>query len=111
MDDNELVETVDDNDEDESKFEGTTSLAHLARECTELLSDLARAEESNAQDASQDLYWASRQWAEYNVWCNNVGTRGEGVRSVDVRLKDVPEICKLLGSLLRYLRHDLQGSQ
>jgi len=96
--------------EPEADPKETASLKHLAQTCEEHLQKLSQDEEAQ-QDVTKarEGYWASRQYAEFNLWCAKVGVDGEGLRSVDVRLKDVPEICELLRHLLQSLDCDLNG--
>jgi len=95
---------------EETDKNDTASLAHLANICAEQLHILTKKEESSgSKDVAQHGYWASRQLAEYNIWCSNIGIHGEGSRSIDLRLKDVPAICELLKDLLQSLWDDLRG--
>lgn len=90
--------------------EDTSSLGYIALACQIHLEALLKEEESQegAVKATEG-YWASRQSAEFNLWCNKVGVYGEGLRAIDVRLKDVPGISELLKQLLQSLEHDLAG--
>jgi hypothetical protein len=54
-----------------------------------------------------DGFWASGQIADFNLWCSKLGVDAQGTRSIDVRLKDVPEICAIILYLLKELKHDL----
>ncbi|KAF8867424.1 hypothetical protein BDZ45DRAFT_734690 [Acephala macrosclerotiorum] len=92
----------------------TASLRHLAQACEKHLRKLSQDEEAEAQEdvaKAREGYWASRQFAEFNLWCAKVGVNGEGLRSLDVRLKDVPEICELLRHLLQSVERDLNELQ
>ncbi|KAN0082027.1 hypothetical protein V8E54_003325 [Elaphomyces granulatus] len=90
----------------------TACLKHLAQACEKYLRKLSQDEEAQEDIAkAREGYWASRQFAEFNVWCAKVGVNGEGLRSIDVRLKDVPEICELLRHLLQSLERDLNELQ
>jgi hypothetical protein len=55
-----------------------------------------------------DEFWASGQITDFNLWCSKLGVDAKGIRSIDVRLKDVPEICTILLHLLQALRSDLE---
>ncbi|KAJ4376386.1 hypothetical protein N0V83_001669 [Neocucurbitaria cava] len=86
----------------------TNSLKELAQSCAQQLHQIAQEEETREANVNaRDGFWASRQSAEFNLWCSKIGVNSEGLRSIDVRLKDVPEICKLLQHLLQSLHHDL----
>jgi hypothetical protein len=88
----------------------TASLKHLAQTCAIHLQTFSEKEqESKSSREFGDKFWASRQCAEFNMWCAKVGVMGEGSRSLDVRLKDVPEIFQLLMHLLESLQSDLNG--
>lgn len=96
----------------EAMPEDTSSFGHVALACQTHLQELLKKEESqeNAAKAGEGyMYWASRQSAEFNIWCTKVGVYGEGLRAIDVRLKDVPGIFELLKQLLQSLEHDLAG--
>lgn len=58
---------------------------------------------------AKEGHWTMRQYAEFNLWCTKIGVDGQGLRSIDVRLKDVPEICWFIRSLLSSLASDLKG--
>lgn len=86
----------------------TASLKQIAQACAKQFEHLSEDEETREASANtRDGFWASRQSAEFNMWCTKIGVHSEGLRSIDVRLKDVPEICKLLLNLLRSLHRDL----
>lgn len=88
----------------------TDSIRLLSQSCRKVLERLFLEEE--AQDDVQinrDGHWASRQFSEFNVWCAKVGINGQGLRSVDVRLKELPEICKMIQGLLQSLDQDLKS--
>ena len=94
----------------EADPEQITSLKHLAQDCEKRLQKLSQDEEAQEDTVkTREGYWVSRQLAELNLWCAKVGVNGEGLRSIDARLKDVPEICKLLRHLLQSLERDLNG--
>jgi len=88
----------------------TASLKHLAETCASYLLKLSQDElAKKVGGEKRDGFWALRQSAELNMWCTKVGVFGEGSRSLDVRLKDVPEICERLKLLLESLECDLNG--
>lgn len=88
----------------------TANLKHLAECCERHLHKLLQDEEAQDDIAkAKDGHWASCQFSEFNLWCVKVGVHDEGLRSIDIRLKDVPEICNLLGHLLQSLKRDLNG--
>ncbi|KAL7893947.1 hypothetical protein HDV63DRAFT_163975 [Trichoderma sp. SZMC 28014] len=88
--------------------ENDSSLGHVALACQIHLQELLREEEFQEDAAkARDGFWASRQSAEFNLWCSKVGVYGEGLRAINVRLKDVPGIFELLKQLLQSLEHDL----
>lgn len=90
--------------------EDTSSLGHVALACQIHLQELLKEEESQENVAkAREGFWASRQSAEFNIWCTKVGVYGEGLRAIDVRLKEVPGIFELLKQLLQSLEHDLAG--
>ncbi len=76
------------------------SIAHQAAGCQTMLQQLF--EETKEDD------WVGRQMAELNVWCAKLGVDDQGHRSIDFRLKDVPEMCDAIGLLLQSLRFDLE---
>lgn len=94
----------------ESDPKDTASLKRIAENCEgrwrKLLQDEERQEDIIR---AKEGHWASRQYAAFNMWCAKVGVHGKGLRSIDVRLKDVPEICKLLLYLLQSMERDLDG--
>ncbi|PON25383.1 hypothetical protein TGAM01_v205677 [Trichoderma gamsii] len=94
----------------EAVSEDTSNLGHVALACQIHLQELLKEGESQ-EDATKAgegyMYWASRQSAEFNLWCTKVGVYGEGLRAIDVRLKDIPGIFELLTQLLQSLEHDL----
>jgi hypothetical protein len=90
----------------------TASLKHLAQACERHMREVLRDEEAQEDIVkAREGHWGSRQFAEFNLWCAKVGVSGEGLKSIDVRLKDVPEICELLRKLLQSLERDLNGWQ
>ncbi|KAF1850331.1 uncharacterized protein K460DRAFT_272656, partial [Cucurbitaria berberidis CBS 394.84] len=92
----------------EAEPQETASLKELAQACAKQFRQLSQDEETRDPGVNaRDGFWASRRTADFNIWCTIIGVNSEGLRSVDVRLKDVPEICKLLLHLLRSLRRDL----
>lgn len=94
--------------EQEANPQETASLKHLALVCSQQLQELSRIETDQQENIETgDRFWASRQFADFNLWCANTGITSEGRRSIDVRLKDVPEICKILQQLLQSLHSDL----
>lgn len=94
----------------EDDLEDTASLRYAALACHIRLQELLNSEEAQEDAAkAREGYWASRQSAEFNLWCTKVGVYDEGVRAIDVRLKDVPGIFELLKQLLQSLQHDLAG--
>ncbi|PNP50355.1 hypothetical protein THARTR1_08959 [Trichoderma harzianum] len=90
--------------------EDTTRLRNTALGCKNHIQELLKNEE--AQDDAISVrqgYWASRQCFEFNLWCSMVGVYGEGLQAMDVRLKDVPVIFKLLEQGLQSLERYLEG--
>ncbi|RSL89803.1 hypothetical protein CDV31_015805 [Fusarium ambrosium] len=96
----------------EATPEAVAGLKQLARSCEEHLRTLLRNEEErNDAYESKEGHWASHHFSEFNLWCAKVGVHGEGLRSLEVRLKDVPEICNLLRAHLQSLKQDLEDVQ
>ncbi|KAK4063855.1 hypothetical protein Trihar35433_8563 [Trichoderma harzianum] len=92
--------------------EDTTRLRDLALVCKRYLQKFLKDEEAKDDKVKvRDEYWASSQCIEFNLWCTKVGVYGEGLRSIDVRLKDVPKIFELLKQLLQSLERDLEELQ
>ncbi|KAL6695705.1 hypothetical protein J3F84DRAFT_408721 [Trichoderma pleuroticola] len=92
--------------------EDTTRLRNTALGCKNHIQELLKNEE--AQDDAISVrqgYWASRQCFEFNLWCTMVGVYGEGLQAMDVRLKDVPVIFKLLEQGLQSLERYLEELQ
>jgi hypothetical protein len=88
--------------------EQTFSLRRLAQTCVEQFQQLSlRGERERFNATGRNGFWLSRQVAEFNTWCSRTNIHSEGLRSIDVRLKDVPEICDILLQLLRSLSLDL----
>ncbi|KAJ6031364.1 hypothetical protein N7540_002096 [Penicillium herquei] len=96
---------------DETDAKDIATLKELAEKCVGHLILISRQEEIESDIVENYSYWATRQSAEFNVWCTNIGMNGKGLRSIDLRLKDVPEICDLLKHLLNSLKHDLKELQ
>ncbi|SPO04605.1 uncharacterized protein DNG_07290 [Cephalotrichum gorgonifer] len=95
--------------EHESDPKDTLSLRLMAQSCRGHLQELLHVEETREDAAKAEAgHWASHQYAEFNLWCVKVGVDGEGLRSIDVRLKDVPEMCNILLHLLQSLNQDLR---
>ncbi|KAF5494678.1 hypothetical protein CGCS363_v009111 [Colletotrichum siamense] len=96
----------------EADVKDIESLQWLAKNCAKLLEALLREENAQAEDIiAKDGHWVSRQYAEFNLWCVKVGVNGQGLGSIDVRLKDVPETCAVIRDLLKSLQNDLQKIQ
>ncbi|KAK2590356.1 hypothetical protein QQS21_011966 [Conoideocrella luteorostrata] len=96
----------------ETDPEYTITLKKTALICESHLRKLLEDEEARPRIVvAREGHWASRQFAEFNLWCTKVGVQSEGLQSIDVRLKDVPEICDLLGQLLGSLQRDLNELQ
>lgn len=94
----------------ESDPKDTASLKRIAENCERYLRELLRDEETAGDIVkAKEGHWASRQYAGFNLWCAKVGVHGNGLQSIDLRLKDVPEICNLLMRLLQSLERDLDG--
>lgn len=94
----------------ETDVDEITSLQNLAQGCRSRLKNLLQDEGLRNEDlVAKEGHWAMRQYAEFNLWCTKVGVDGQGLRSIDVRLKDVPEICWFIRSLLNSLASDLNG--
>ena len=95
---------------EEAEAEDNASLKRLARTCADQLARLSEEEQDEQSSPKPiDGFWALRQCAEFNIWCAKVGVFEEGSRSLDFRLKDVPEVCELLMYLLQSLECDLNG--
>ncbi len=96
--------------EHEADPQDTAKLKQIAQACERGLYKLLQAEEAKDDMLkSGEVHWASRQFAEFNLWCAKVGVHGQGLRSIDIRLKDVPEILDLIRHLLESLERDLNG--
>ncbi|KAF1829668.1 hypothetical protein BDW02DRAFT_560658, partial [Decorospora gaudefroyi] len=92
----------------EADPQATLSLKHLAQACIEKFEHLSQHEATEEFVFFREhSFWASQQSAEFNLWCAKVGVHAEGQKSIDVRLKDVPEICELFLQLLQSLHLDL----
>ncbi|KAH7091461.1 hypothetical protein FB567DRAFT_518742 [Paraphoma chrysanthemicola] len=86
----------------------TVSIRDVARDCATCFEQLLQSEDNRTRSPfTSGPFWASRQYADFNLWWTKVGMSQTGLRSVDVRLKDVPEINTMLLRLLRALHHDL----
>lgn len=93
----------------ETDLKETASLRSLAQICLENLRQLRQDEKDGVTgEDTADEFWSTRQLAEFSLWCANVGVNLEGLRSLDVRLKDVPETSSILLQLLRALNSDLE---
>lgn len=55
----------------------------------------------------EDNAWARDQSAQFNMWAANTDVFGIGHRSLDSRLKDVPDMQLLMKQLLCSLERDL----
>ncbi|KAF0320090.1 ankyrin repeat protein [Colletotrichum asianum] len=96
----------------EADVEDIESLQWLAKDCAKLLDDLLLQENAQAEEIiAKEGHWVSRQYGEFNLWCVKVGVHGQGLRSIDVRLKDVPETCAVVRDLLKSLQNDLEKIQ
>lgn len=94
----------------EADVDEITSLQNIAQGCRSRLKTLLQHEDSRNDDlVAKEGHWAMRQYAEFNLWCTKVGVDGQGLRSIDVRLKDLPERCRFIRSLLSSLASDLKG--
>jgi len=87
------------------------SLALQAIQCRTALQKLYQDEHKRVFAGASPNNWASYQVAEFNVWCANIGILDEGTRSIEFRLRDVPELCELITLLLQTLKSDLRGTQ
>lgn len=88
----------------------TDSLRHLAEACRKTLQRLMEEEESQEDvHVAEEGHWASRQFAEFNMWCMKVGINHQGLRSIDIRLKDVPGTLEMIRQLLQSLTKDMNG--
>ncbi|KAF3074221.1 SNF1 protein kinase subunit beta-3 [Trichoderma lentiforme] len=97
---------------DEVDPEDTGRLRDVALACKKYLQGFLKDEEAQDDTVNaREGYWASHQCAEFNLWCTKVGVHGEGLRAIDVRLKDVPGIFELLKQLLLSLKRDLEELQ
>lgn len=94
----------------ETSVDDIASLQNLAQVCRSLLKHLLQDDNSRNEDLiAKEGHWSMRQYAEFNLWCAKVGVDGQGLRAIDVRLKDVPDICWFIRSLLSSLASDLKG--
>ncbi|KAH8698203.1 hypothetical protein GQ44DRAFT_85149 [Phaeosphaeriaceae sp. PMI808] len=97
---------------DAANREDTASLTYLAKVCAKQLFELSQNEETHETITETGHgFWATRQLAEFNLWCANIRVHGEGLHSLDVRLMDVPKTCELLMNLLQSLKNDLNEIQ
>ncbi|KAF6788995.1 Kinesin light chain 5 [Colletotrichum sojae] len=77
----------------EADPETTANLKDLAQACSRSLKRaLAEEGAQEATVAAEKGFWASRQFAEFNLWCTKTGIHAQGLRSIHARLKDVPDI-------------------
>ncbi|KAF4889003.1 hypothetical protein CGCFRS4_v009545 [Colletotrichum fructicola] len=94
----------------EAEVKDIKSIQWLAKTCSNILEALLLKENAQAEETtSREGHWASRQYAEFNLWCVKVGVHGQGLRSIDIRLKDVPETCAIIRDLLSSLQIDLKN--
>ncbi|ROW15179.1 hypothetical protein VPNG_03035 [Cytospora leucostoma] len=97
---------------DEADPKDTASVENIADDCKRYLVSLGQDEALHGDVTKvAERYWASRQLAEFNLFCDKLGVYRKGLRSIDIRLKDVPDILKLLSKLLQWLKHDLEDLQ
>lgn len=91
---------------------GTTGIKDLALACERLLWKISQddGDHDKTDISTAQVDWASRLYAEFNVWSTRVGVNSDGIRSIDNRLINVPEIYSLLKHLLQSLERDLSGS-
>ena len=95
----------------ETNVADTASLRYLAQDCAQRFGALLRIEDAQDTEANtQGGYWVSRCFADFNMWCARLGVHCEGIRSIDVRLKDIPETCNMLLLLLMSLHRDLDAA-
>ncbi|KAL8418965.1 hypothetical protein RB594_002249 [Gaeumannomyces avenae] len=80
------------------------SLALQAAECQILLRYLKEKNDRHEHEPNERV---GRQMAEFNIWCTKLGVNEPGYRSIDFRLKDVPQICDAINLMLQSLRLDL----
>lgn len=73
-------------------------LRNVALGCLELLRDLSTTRSSAK---------AREQMARFNILAANMNIYAEGVQALGFKLKDAPDISRLLKSLLEALRSDL----
>lgn len=76
-------------------------LRNLALDCRELLQDL-----STTRHGAK----AREQMARFNILAANMNVYAEGVQALGFKLKDMPDIGKLLKNLLEALQNDLGNS-
>lgn len=94
----------------EADVKDIKSLQWLAKTCANILEALLIEENAQPEEiTAREGHWASRQYAEFNLWCVKVGVHGQGLRSIDIRLKDVPETCAVIRDLLKSLEIDLKS--
>lgn len=83
--------------------ENARSLAARSLACREQLKKLSCL----SQDDQQPDAWARDQAAQFNMWAANAGVFAEMHRSLDFRLKDIPETRELIALLLQALEKDI----
>ncbi|KAJ5710929.1 hypothetical protein N7488_005085 [Penicillium malachiteum] len=93
-------------DKAETDVQETANLRNLAQRCVKNFTLISK--QQGIEDEIVDSHWAARQSSEFIVWCTNIGVNGEGLRSIDLRLKNIPEISDLLRDLLNSLDCDLK---
>ncbi|EJT68929.1 hypothetical protein, variant [Gaeumannomyces tritici R3-111a-1] len=93
----------------EVELNTTANLRSLALSCRAQLRRLSEQGESERDSTRvSDNFWASRQSAEFGLWCFKVGVDRQGRASIDRRLKDVPDLCDIFRNLLHSLESDLK---
>ncbi|KAG4432743.1 hypothetical protein IFR05_011773 [Cadophora sp. M221] len=75
-----------------------TSITSIAMKCREELESLPLSEKNP---------WVKDQSAQFNIWVANAGVLGVGHRSLDFKLKELPDIKALIEQLLSSLATDL----
>ncbi|KAH6716525.1 hypothetical protein BKA61DRAFT_306498 [Leptodontidium sp. MPI-SDFR-AT-0119] len=75
-----------------------TTIASLAMKCREGLESLPLSEQNP---------WVKDQSAQFNIWVANAGVLGIGHRSLDFKLKELPDIKALIEQLLSSLERDI----
>ncbi|KLU85493.1 hypothetical protein MAPG_04516 [Magnaporthiopsis poae ATCC 64411] len=91
----------------ETNPETTLRLRDMALSCRSHFRKLCELEDSDTIAGKPTDFWASQQFTEFEIWCSKVGVDRPGAGSLDMRLKDVPELCSMFDHLLSALERSL----